>query len=281
VEAILAFSLLPQGVGPPLHFLILGSLSALIMGAAKGGFAGSIGMLSVPLMIYACGGSVPLALGMFLPLLIICDYVAVVYWRGKWDWPTVRSLLPGIVVGITVGSVVLWAFLRFAHDPQTKQVSDAAMRMAIGVIALVFVTIQALRAWRGEMKVFRPTALHAFIAGSTAGLTSTLSHSAGPITAMYLLPQQMPKQRYVATTTLYYWIGNQAKVLPYLLLGQFNADSLSGSATLAPAVVVGALVGIYLHTRVNQKIFNIVIYGLLTLVGGHLTVTSVLAIWGN
>ena len=37
---------------------------------------------------------------------------------------------------------------------------------------------------------------------TVAGTTSTLGHAAGPVVAMYMLPQQMPKGRYVATTAL-------------------------------------------------------------------------------
>ena len=60
MEVVLAFSLIPECVGAPGQFLLLGGLSVLLMGAAKAGFAGSVGILSVPIMIYACGGDAPL-----------------------------------------------------------------------------------------------------------------------------------------------------------------------------------------------------------------------------
>jgi uncharacterized membrane protein YfcA len=276
----LAFSFVPPQATGPWHFFLVGSLSAMIMGAAKAGFAGSVGALAVPILLYACGQDAAVALGMMLPLLIACDYVALVYWRGKWDWHNVRMLLPGLLVGIAVGSVVLWLFLRLGQGQQGKEISNAALKLTIGGIALGFVALQGVRALRGGLKAFRPVPWHGFAAGSAAGVTSTLSHSAGPITTMFLLPQNMPKGRYVATTTLYYWIGNQAKLLPYWLLGQLNRDSLGGALALAPAVIAGALLGLFLHNRVNQKWFSLIVYVLLVVVGTDLVVRALASLWG-
>lgn len=279
-DALLSFSVIPSAAPSAAHFLILGGLSAMVMGAAKAGFAGSVGALAVPILIYACGGHSALALGMMLPMLIVCDYVAVAYWRGRWDWRNVRMLLPGMALGIAAGSVVLWQFLRIGRSAGGRETSNAALNLTIGAIALAFVGLQLYRRLRGGLTAFRPVTWHGLVAGTAAGVTSTLAHSAGAITTMYLLPQEMPKQRYVATTTLYYWIGNQAKLLPYALLGQLNGEALSAAAGLLPAVVAGAALGFFLHHRVNQKIFTGVVYVLLAGVGGDLVVRSVLALWG-
>ncbi|KPK79932.1 MAG: hypothetical protein AMJ81_12615 [Phycisphaerae bacterium SM23_33] len=264
----------------PARFFMVGALAALIMGAAKGGFAGSVGILSMPLMLYACQDDPKLSpLGIMLPLLIVCDYVAVTYWRGKWDWRNIRLLVPGAVAGVAAGSAVLWWFKQMGRAPEAIELPNLALGLTIGVIALAFVALQALRALRGQMKAFQPSFAHGFGVGAAAGLTSTLTHSAGPITTMFLLPQQMPKQRYVATATLYYWIGNQVKLLPYILLGLLDTGTLTTSAVLAPAVVVGAALGILLHHRVNQKIFNLIVYALLGLMGIHLVIVSAPKLW--
>ena len=276
METMLGLWLLPSGLESAGQFLVLAPLSALIMGAAKGGFAGSVGILSMPLMIYACQDHPRLSpLGIILPLLILCDYVAVGYWRWKWDSRNIRFLVPGAVLGVGIGSAVLWGYLRMGRGPEGMAGPNLALRLTIGLIALGFVALQAVRAARGELRAYRPGFAHGFGIGAAAGLTSTLTHSAGPITTMYLLPQQMAKETYVATATLYYWIGNQVKVVPYALLGLLDTDTLLTSAVLAPAVVAGAALGIFLHHRVNQRIFNLIVYSLLALMGAHLTVSSI------
>ncbi len=281
MEAMFAFSLVPEGVGDPLRFFLLGSLAAMFMGAAKSGFAGGAGLLSIPLLIHACGGDSKLALGMMLPLLIACDYVTLVIWWRRWDLRNVLLLLPGMCFGIALGGVALWCFLQLdqAHSETAKQTTNAALSFSIGLLAVGFVILQAIRLLRGELQPFRPVFWHAFLAGSTAGLTSTLTHSAGPITTMYLVTQKMPKGTFVATAVLYYWIGNQLKLIPYRWLRMLTVPSLAADLVLLPAIVAGALLGVFLHGRVNEKAFSLIIHALLAIIGTQLIVDSAARLW--
>lgn len=281
MEAMLAFWFVPDGVADPVQFFVLGSLAAMFMGAAKSGFAGGAGLLSVPLLIYACGGNSKLANGIMLPLLIACDYVTMIIWWRRWDLPNVLLLLPGMVVGIALGGVTLWYFLQLGEGRSAsgQETTNSALSFSIGLLAVGFVALQAVRLLRGQLRPFRPVFWHGFAAGSAAGLTSTLAHSAGPITTMYLVTQRMPKGKFVATAVLYYWIGNQVKLVPYGLLGMLTAPSLTADLALLPAIVVGALLGFLLHRRVNEKVFSIIVHALLAVIGGHLLIKSAAQLW--
>ena len=83
------------GVAHPVQYLILGTLATVLFAVAKAGFGGGLGLLSVPLMIYACAGDVRQALGIMLPLLIAGDYVAfIAWWRKCWmKWACVKRQL--------------------------------------------------------------------------------------------------------------------------------------------------------------------------------------------
>jgi hypothetical protein len=268
-----AWTLLPEGIDP-LAFLLLGGLAALLVSAAKAGFGGSVGLLSAPMMIYACGRDVKLATGLMLPLLMAADQVAVVSWWRQWDWRTVRLLLGGAVVGVAGGGAAL-AWLEHLERTGAKQAANAWLMLAIGAIALGFVALQALRALRTRPLPFRPVLWQGTCFGAAAGLTSTLAHAAGPVTAMYLLPQRPPKHVYAASTVLYYWIGNALKLPVYLYLGRLDARAARAAAVLMPAVVAGTLLGLFCHRRLGQRQFNVVVYALLALTGVHLIVESV------
>jgi hypothetical protein len=276
-ETLLGWSVVPSGGIDPATFLVLGGLAAMIVGATKAGFAGGVGLLSTPMMIYACGGDARLAAAILLPLLIACDYVTLLLWWRRWDLPNVLLLLPGMTAGIALGGGLLWMFLRLGGgrgSPASQQVTNAALSCTIGLLAVGFVVMRAVRLLRGRAAAFRPNSWHGFLAGSAAGVTSTLAHAAGPITTMFLLPQQMPKGRFVATAALYYWIGNQVKLAPYLLLGMLDAPSLSADLALLPAVVGGALLGVFLHRRINERWFSAIVYALLAVIGAHMSVTN-------
>ena len=252
------------------RFFVLGGLAVLIVSMAKGGFGGSIGLLSVPIMIYAVGEA-SLATGVFLPILIATDYVNMVVWWRQWRWPVVAKLLPGAVIGVAAAWVALhWMGFGDGAGEDTasqKQMADALMKLAIGVICLGFVTIRAIQAFRSKPMAFRPVMWQSTAAGVTAGATSTFAHAAGPVTAMYLLPQQLGKNAYVATTVLYYWIGNQIKLAPYLALDLINTRTLLIGLLLIPAVPMGVALGKLLSSRVNEKVFGGIVYTLLALTG--------------
>jgi len=275
---MLAWSLVPAQIGDVWLFLVLGMLSAILVSVAKAGFGGSIGLLAVPMMIFACGGDPFLANGIMLPLLIACDYVSVVSWWGQWSWRPVAMLLPGVVAGIGVGWAILWA-MRGAGSAAYSDSAKAVLMLAIGVIALGFVVLQTIRSLKKDPPAFRPVFWQGSVAGAAAGVTSTLAHAAGPITAMYLLPQKMPKGRYVATTVLYYWIGNQMKLVPYYALALINTKVLGAGLLLLPGIVGGALLGIFLHRKVGQKSFTGIVYVLLTVAAGKLIYSAVGDLW--
>ena len=101
-------------------------------------------ILSGPLMIYACGEDAQLAFGIMLPVLMACDLVSLAIWRGKWDLASLRLLVPFGLVGIGLGTAALWGFQHLGGQGQ-KDMTNAAMKLGIGVISLAFVAMQARR----------------------------------------------------------------------------------------------------------------------------------------
>ncbi|HAQ85773.1 MAG TPA: hypothetical protein DCR78_04955, partial [Pseudomonas sp.] len=90
---------------------------------------------------------------------------------------------------------------------------------------------------------------------SIAGFTSFVAHAGGPPIMMHLLPQQLDKLRYVATINLFFLMTNAIKLIPYAALGQFSRENLLLSLTLAPVVPFGVWAGLWLHKRIDHKLF--------------------------
>jgi len=275
---LLASLSLPDSLPSIATFLALATVAAVVIGVAKAGFGGGIAILSGPLMIYACGEDAQLAFGIMLPVLMACDLVSLAIWRGKWDLASLRLLAPFGVVGIGIGTAALWGFQHLGGQGQ-KDITNAAMKLGIGVISLAFVALQARRVWRKKTGAYRPRPWHGACAGTAAGVTSTLAHAAGPIVNMYLLPQGMDKGKYVATTVAYFWLINLVKLGPYVCLSMVRTDTLVASALLLPAVVVGAVVGAKLHHRLGNRSFAGIVYALLALAGVHLCTKALMTLW--
>jgi len=266
--------LLPADISNVWLFVALGSVSAMLFSMAKTGFGGSVGMLATPIMIFACGDNAATALGVMLPMLIIADYVAVASWWRQWNLKQVLMLLPGALAGVGAA----WAMLKVLGAAD-RSAGDAYLKIGVGVIALAFVTLQVLRSLRGRSPAFRPVLWQGTAAGATAGLTSTLAHAAGPIVAMYLLPQQMSKDRYVATTALFFWVANQVKLAPYLEQGMINLRTFGACLLFVPGIILGSILAGALNRRINQRWFNGVVYALLAVAGAQLVIEALHKLW--
>jgi len=89
-------------------FILLG---VTLIGVTKSGFGSGVGLMIVPMMTIACA-HVP-ALGekatlpLMLPLLILGDLIAVWQYRHLFSLNIVKKLLPGTVVGVVIGGLLL------------------------------------------------------------------------------------------------------------------------------------------------------------------------------
>lgn len=261
----------PPGVAP-WWFLVFGCLSAVIFGMGKVGFGGGVGILAVPVMIVACDDA-ELAVGLMLPLLIAADYIGVVAWWRTWQLKPLLLMAPGAAAGIAAGGMCLWWFGELPAG-------EAILKLCIGLIAGGFVILRVARR-RPAATPFRPGLRHGTLAGLILGISSTLAHAAGPVAVMYLLTQQLGKKRFVATSVILFWAVNQAKLVPYGLLGMINTGSLTLGLWLVPAVLLGAGLGKYLNRRLGERNFNGVIYALLALTAAGLAADAIAEIGGG
>jgi len=91
--------------------------------------------------------------------------------------------------------------------------------------------------------------------GTLSGYTSFIAHAGGPPLSVYLLPQRLDKTVFQATTVVFFAVVNYVKLAPYALLDMFPASNLATSAVLMPAAILGTLAGVWLHSRVSDKLF--------------------------
>ena len=84
-------------------FYALAVPAILITGISKSGFGGAMGGLAVPLMSLAIPPAD--AVGIMLPILCTMDIVGLRRFAGSFDWPNLRIILPGALVGIALGTL--------------------------------------------------------------------------------------------------------------------------------------------------------------------------------
>jgi uncharacterized protein len=239
-----------------LLFWLSAICSVTLIGISKAGFGAGVGVIATPLMALTIPVSDAAAL--LLPLLILCDIVAVYSYGMGFHRRSIKLLMPGALIGIAIGSLFFGFFIGMDH----------VMRVGIGVLAIVFVIFQATRAYiLGALKERRPHAAEGVLMGAIAGFTSTLAHAGGPPLAIYLLPQKLPASLYVGTSVIFFAIVNALKLPPYWALGMLKVGNLTTIALLSPLTYVGVRLGLYMNNRVSQKWFDRIVYGVLFLSG--------------
>ena len=108
----------------PTYFYLMFAVVAFIIGLAKGGLGGTLGALATPLMALVMPADQ--VIGLLLPVLMLADVFAVaLHWR-RWNSKLVWLLIPGSIVGVTIGTF-------FITNAPTR-----TLQIALGVIVLLF-----------------------------------------------------------------------------------------------------------------------------------------------
>lgn len=241
------------------ELFLLGVPAVLLTGISKGGFGGALGGIAVPLLALMMPPTQAAAI--MLPILCMADITGLRRFYGKWDLPNLKIMLPGALVGVLIGTLSFGLL------------SERLIGLLIGGIAIAFFLLNVLNAAAAQAPSSPGVAKGSLLSG-IAGFTSFVAHAGGPPIMMYLLPQQLDKVRYVATVNVFFLLTNAVKLVPYALLGQFTATSLTASLALAPIVVLGVWLGIWLQSRVNHNWFYRIAWAGLLVTGVQLIVQN-------
>ncbi|MFM7445649.1 MAG: sulfite exporter TauE/SafE family protein, partial [Tabrizicola sp.] len=222
-----------------LWFWIAAVAAAALVGMGKGGVP-IVGMLAVPIMALVMNPVV--AAGMLLPVYVVSDVFGLYAYRHAFDRRVLAILVPGAVVGITVG----WA--------TASVVPEDAVTLLVGVIGLAFALNLILRKpVVAEPKA--PKVAPGLFWGAIAGFTSFVSHAGAPPWQVYTLPLGLPKAVFAGTTTIAFAVINAVKLLPYWHLGQLSIGNLSIAVMLFVPAALAVLIGVRLVRWLPEKLF--------------------------
>ena len=226
-----------------LLFYFYAAMGVILFGISKGGFAGPIAILSIPIMALVM--SPITAAAILLPVLLVMDVVAMYIYWNKWDFTNIKIILPSAMIGIVIGT------LTFSFT------SEDTIRIIIGCIAIIFIILSL---FQQNKQLVKPTKKKGIFWSIIGGYTSFIIHSGGTPVNFFLLPQKLDKTVYVGTMTLAFLIINIVKLVPYYYLDQLVFSNLKVSLVLSPLAPISIYLGYYLHKKVNEKTFYFLIY---------------------
>jgi len=237
-------------------FYALAIPAVIALGLSKGGFAG-VGQMATPMLALVMP---PLeAAAIMLPIMIVQDANAVWVYRKDWNRRVVAIVVSGAIFGIGV------AWLLAAY------ISDAAVRIFIGVTTILFVAYSLVGMLRIPREPKHPGVASGVFWGALAGFTSTICQAGSPPYQMYALRLRLAKMTFVGTTAMVFALINWIKVIPYFALGQFSTEGLGTSLALLPLALAANLFGFWLVRVTPQEIFYRVTLAVMLLISIELT----------
>ncbi len=222
--------------------------AALAAGVAKTGVPG-LGILSVPLMAQAIEPKA--ATGVLLPVLMCADILAVITYRKGADWKQIGRLLTWALPGILLGTLFL------------KSIDPKAMTRLLGWLLLALICLAILRRTGklGDAEKGLPGWV-APPAGLLGGFTTMVANAAGPVMNLYLLAMRLPKEVFLPTAAWFFFLINWIKVPFGIYAGVLSFHSLTFSALLFPAALIGGVLGRNIAKKIDQKLFETLAWAL-------------------
>ena len=218
--------------------------AVLLMGISKSGFGAGFGALSVPLMALAV--PVPQAASIMMPILLLIDVFGLVAYRRDLDWQLLRFLLPWGLVGIVVGYVGF------------RSLDGHLVEGLVGALTLLFLAQRLLA--RAQVDGVTPPRWWGALLTILSGFTSFVAHTGGPPINAYLLPMRLPPLRFASTLTVFFFVLNFSKWVPYGALGLLDGSNMSTALVLLPLAPMGVWLGVRWARRVSPQLFYRLVY---------------------
>ena len=195
-----------------------------------------------------------------LPTVVPVDLLVNIYIVGKYRKDVdrellVRRILPLMAVGLLIGIGIF----QFVHGEPLKK--------TFGVLVTLLCGRELLGLLRSPGTAKALSRLKYSVSVLAAGITQGLFASGGPLVVYAVSRLNLQKGSFRSTLSALWLLTNSVLTLSYIMTGRLTAANLKFWALLAPAIVIGTVVGERLHDRVNEHLFRIVVFAILLLAG--------------
>ncbi|AKA34925.1 sulfite exporter TauE/SafE family protein [Flagellimonas lutaonensis] len=209
-----------------------------LLGISKSGLKG-LSIFNVTLLALAFGARE--STGILIPLLLVGDVFAVLYYNRHTQWRYILRFLPWMISGILIG-----VFLG-KNLPETQ--------FKIGMVIVIFISLGVLTYWDRRKSKKVPT--HWTFAGGVgilAGICTMIGNLAGAFTNIFFLAMRLPKNEFVGTAAWLFLITNLFKLPFHIWVWKtITPETVGINLKLLPAILVGLAIGVRIVRRINEK----------------------------
>ncbi len=191
-----------------------------------------------------------------IPVLIILSFVFNLVLIGKHyrkaQWSALFPLVMGNLIGTTIG---VWLFSR---------INSQTLVHILGVVIIIAAWDIAIKKNWPEFK-FKKTI--GTIAGAAAGFSEMLFSISSPPVVFYLANFIREKEILRSTIITFFAIASTIGVISLLTGGLISLEIVETSLIFTPSAVLGTWLGHRTSLKINEKLYRIVISGVLIFSG--------------
>ncbi|WP_241739485.1 sulfite exporter TauE/SafE family protein [Aestuariibaculum marinum] len=228
------------------------AFAAFVLGLSKSGIKG-IGIIIILVLAFVFGEKA--STGILLPMLIVADIFAVVYYNKHAKWNYIWKLMPAMVVGVLVG---VWV----GNDISEELFKCIMAIIIIGSVIIMFYTE------RKPLNDVPNNVGFAISTGFLAGFSTMVGNLAGPIANIYFLATRLPKNEFIGTAAWLFFIINLFKLpFHFFVWHTVSFQSLALNSVLVPFVIIGFFLGAFMVKRISNLNYRRFIL-IVTAIGG-------------
>tara|TARA_R110000868_G_scaffold13102_4_gene61648 strand:- start:2880 stop:3635 length:756 start_codon:yes stop_codon:yes gene_type:complete len=233
---------------------VLALTATFVIGISKAGIKG-IAIINVTLMALAFGAKE--STGLIVPLLVVGDAFAVIYYNRHAQWKYIIAFLPWMILGVLIGTAI------------GKDLPETTFKISMSIIILG--TVIMMYWWDRKKSKNVPThwAFAGFI-GTMAGITTMIGNLAGAFSNIYFLAMRLPKNQFIGTAAWLFFIVNIFKLPFHIFIWKtITPETLLINLKLVPGIVLGIIVGVRLVKIIKEQFYRKMIL-ILTAIGAFL-----------
>lgn len=220
---------------------VLALTASFIIGVSKAGIKG-IAIIIVTLMALAFGAKE--STGLIVPLLIVGDIFAVIYYNRHTQWKYIIRFLPWMMAGVVIGVLI------------GKDLDEVTFKY--GMAAIILGSVIMMYWWDKRPSKTVPThwAFAGFM-GVMAGITTMIGNLAGAFSNIFFLAMRLPKNEFIGTAAWLFFIINLFK-LPFHIWswGTITPETLLIDLKLVPGILIGLFVGVRLVKIIKDDFYR-------------------------
>ncbi len=212
-------------------------------------------MITVTLMALAFGAKE--STGLMVPMLIVGDMFAVIYYNKHVQWEYLKRFLPWMMSGVLIGVVL------------GKDLDEDTFKLGMAVIILFSVALMYWWDTRKSKVVPTHWAFASFI-GIMAGITTMIGNLAGAFSNIFFLAMRLPKNQFIGTAAWLFFIINIFKMPFHIFVWKtVTINSLLTNLLMVPAIILGFWLGVHVVDRIKEAFYRKMIL-VLTAIGAVL-----------